>query len=680
MEGNDCYKFSTIRSFLLQTGRQPIERILEVGANVGDISLMMHNYFPEAQIVGFEAVREYWEIACRRVVHIPQISLFHRAVTYEHLYFDDLGMFPRSASVPLRILKGLPCGGPGWLGGSTVVPADHELVNRPGGVAGYQLEEVGVEPVTLEETLELAQFSDVDLLKIDCEGCEHSVLGCAQLTTLQKIRFIVGEYHCLPRFYEVMRHKLFNTHKVNLIGDSTMGAFFAERLEDKRDGILRFDKEGMLTERSWLCEHPVDWHLFSEEFVLPEERTAHALPELRACAASELRPSTVTQFPDFVQKVLTEAEPMSQNTRNGDLGFGWLYYGFIRNLRPDYVIAIGSCKGFMPFCAARAMQDNDRGKVLFVDPSYSGNGHPGWSGRGLWSDPAQVATRIASFGLSGWVTHLKSTSREAFPEVRKIIGDRSLGLVIIDGDHTAEQSMEDFQLYSSLVEDGFVLFHDSTSEECGVRVTTKKLRALGYSMITVHREVGLTVLEIPPGESIQHRWDYLCVPSNRAELLLPYARKLLVPGDRVLDAYCGSAPLASWLDDTPIFGFDSDLPMINLLRERYPQHVWERIDEIRLPFSQLPEKIDLLLALGISHGYAPWDPRHVLDNMRYLLGRYLPRACLLESPAGYHNAEILDQLRLTLINLGYRCEQEQIETDLTSFETRRVLLAQRSGN
>ena len=416
MEGNDCYKFSTIRNFLLRTGQRPIERIAEVGVNVGSISLMMHDYFPNARIVGFEAVGEYWEIACRQTAHVPQISLFHRAVTYDHLYADDLGTCPRSVTVPLRILKGLPCAGPGWLGGSAVVPADHEMLNRPGGVHGYQLAEGGVEPITLEEILELAQFPEIDLLKIDCEGCEHSVLGCGALNTLRKIHFIVGEYHGLQRFYEVMRRKLFTTHKVNLIGDSTMGAFFAERLEDEKDGILRYNKDGMLIQRPWLCEHPIDWHLFNQEFVLPHERASHALAEAdaRTGNASCLQPGI--PFTNFVHKVITQAEPMAQNTGPGDLGFGWIYYGLVRNLKPDYVVAIGSCRGFMPFCAARAMQDNLHGRVLFVDPSYSGNGYPGWSGRGLWSDPVQVAARIADYHLTGWITHFKLPSDAAAAE------------------------------------------------------------------------------------------------------------------------------------------------------------------------------------------------------------------------------------------------------------------------
>ena len=277
MEGNDCYKFSTIKNFLTRSGLPPIRRIVEVGVNVGGVSLMMHDYFPGARIVGFEAVREYWELARSRTGHVPEIALFHRAVTHEHLFADDLGTCRRCAVASLRIMKGLPSAGPGWLGGSAVVPADHEMTKRPGGVRGYQLLEGNVEPITLDEIFALADFPEIDLLKIDCEGCEHSVLGSATPEALSRIRFIAGEYHGLRRFYEVMRHKLFATHKVNLIGDATLGAFFAERHDGEKDGILRFDKEGMLLPRPWLCEHAIDWHHFNEEFVLPAERESHAL-------------------------------------------------------------------------------------------------------------------------------------------------------------------------------------------------------------------------------------------------------------------------------------------------------------------------------------------------------------------------------------------------------------------
>jgi methyltransferase family protein/methyltransferase FkbM-like protein len=681
MEGNECYKFSTIHNFIKRTGEPPIERIVEVGVNVGGISLMMHDYFPSARIVGFEAVAEYCELARSRTAHVPQIELFHRAVTYDHLYADDLGACPRSVAAPLRIMKGLPCAGPGWLGGSVVVPADHEMTRRTGGVRGYELIADGVAPITIEEILDLTGFLEIDLLKIDCEGCEHSVLGCVPAETLRKIRFIAGEYHGLGRFYKVMRHKLFATHKVNLIGDAILGAFFAERLDGEKDGILRFNKENMLLPRPWLSEKSIDWHLFNEEFVLPAERPSHALSAGfgQNGAAAERSPVPLS-FGEFVQKVIAEAEPMSQNTGPGDLGFGWIYYGLVRNLRPEYVVAIGSCRGFMPFCAARALQDNGNGKVLFIDPSYAGSGHPGWSGRGLWSDPAAVAARVASFGLTGWVKHFRQTSEEAFPFVREMVAGAGPGIVIIDGAHTHAQSLSDFELYCSLFDEGFGIFHDSTSQDCEVERTIETLRNRACPMITIHREVGLTIVGIPPAACVQEKWKHLCDPSDRGEKLLPFAHRLLRPGDRVLDAYCGCAPLTVGLKDVKIFGFDSDPQMIRFLQERYPQHAWKRIEELSLPFVALPEHIDVLLGLAVVRGHARWDPHHVLANARYLLGRYVPRACLFEAAAGYYDADILDDLEKTLTRLGYACQRHQIDTNLAIFARRQILLAERKSS
>jgi hypothetical protein len=86
-----------------------------------------------------------------------------------------------------------------------------------------------------------------------------------------------GEYHGIERLYRVMQRKLFTTHKVNLIGTRELGCFFAERLDGDRDGILQFDKRGMLQPRPWLSLEPMDWHLFNE-FVLPQERWCHGLP------------------------------------------------------------------------------------------------------------------------------------------------------------------------------------------------------------------------------------------------------------------------------------------------------------------------------------------------------------------------------------------------------------------
>ena len=280
MEGNECYKFSTIKNFIAKTGGQEIKTILDIGVNTGDITLMMNTYFPQAKIYGFEVVKEYFDIAHSRTKHIGDIELFNMAFSSQHLFEDDLGAQPREEKADLRIFKALPEAGPGWGGGSFVVPEDHEMVAHFERVFGYEKLEDNVSAISLKEFMRSKKLEEIDLIKIDCEGCEHSALGCADTETLKRIRFITGEYHGLEKFYQVMQAKLFQTHKVNLIGQSDLGCFFAERLDGERDGILRFDKSEMLSLRPWLCDIPIDWHLFNEEYVLNQDRYWHALPEV----------------------------------------------------------------------------------------------------------------------------------------------------------------------------------------------------------------------------------------------------------------------------------------------------------------------------------------------------------------------------------------------------------------
>jgi FkbM family methyltransferase len=276
MEGNFCYKFSTIRNYIEKTGAPPVRLCIDVGVNVGDITRMMREYFPDAWIFGYEPVPEYFEAARQNLKDLDRVRLFRLAVTAQHRFRDDLGRRRRKSPAPLSILKATPEGGPGWAGGSRIVGEETEPSR------GYEAHAAEVEPITLDElidgVLKKRKAREIDILKMDCEGCEHSSLGAATSATLRKIRYIVGEYHGIARFHSVMAGKLFKTHKVNLIGDKDLGAFFAERLDGTSDGVLRFNKEGMLQPRPWLAEEPIDWHLFSEEYVLPEDRYWHALP------------------------------------------------------------------------------------------------------------------------------------------------------------------------------------------------------------------------------------------------------------------------------------------------------------------------------------------------------------------------------------------------------------------
>jgi hypothetical protein len=275
VEGNACYKFATIRNFIAATDAPPIRVAIDVGVNVGDMALLLRDTFPEARIFGFEAVEEYYRMALERLGSLPDVTLFHRAMTAQHRFADDLGCRPRPDIARLTVLKGLPAAGPGWGGGSIVVPEQDACRFDPSHFARIAQPAY---PVTLDDFMRDRCLAEIDLLKMDCEGCEHSVLGCAEPDTLRRVRFIVGEYHGFARFSRVVSERLFRTHKVSLIGERDLGCFFAERLEGECDGILRFDKEGMLALRPWLSDSPSEWHLFNDAYVPTPERYWHALP------------------------------------------------------------------------------------------------------------------------------------------------------------------------------------------------------------------------------------------------------------------------------------------------------------------------------------------------------------------------------------------------------------------
>lgn len=276
MEGNDCYKFSTIRNFIARSAAKDIATIVEIGANIGEVTLLMHGYFPAARIVAFEAVKEYCDIAAARTRNIPNVAIHNKAVTAQHRFFDDLGEQRRGAAIDRVILKGLPDGGPGWVGGSMVFPLDHRRVADAGDDYGYLKIDQAVTPITLAEIVAQEDLAEIDILKLDCEGCEHSVLGTAGPDVLKRIRFVVGEYHGFDRFTAVMRNRLFGTHKVNLVGEADFGCFFAERRDERGDGVLHDRMAAMPV--PWPCQTPNEWHAFNERYVSPEDRYCHGLP------------------------------------------------------------------------------------------------------------------------------------------------------------------------------------------------------------------------------------------------------------------------------------------------------------------------------------------------------------------------------------------------------------------
>jgi len=148
---------------------------------------------------------------------------------------------------------------------------------------------------------------------------------------------------------------------------------------------------------------------------------------------------------------------MGHNQRSEDLnlGLGWLYYGLARLVHPRHAVVIGSFRGFVPMLVGRACQDNlERGEVTFIDPSMVDD---------FWMNAGEVETYFQEHGIDN-IRLFRMTTQE-FVETDHYRGLDEIGLLFIDGFHSAQQARIDYESFvDRLGPRAVVMFHDSMIE------------------------------------------------------------------------------------------------------------------------------------------------------------------------------------------------------------------------
>ena len=151
------------------------------------------------------------------------------------------------------------------------------------------------------------------------------------------------------------------------------------------------------------------------------------------------------------------------NKDSGNLGYGFIHYAFIRNLKPKKVLCIGSGYGFIPAICALACRDNQFGQIDFVDAGYDEEHPQSWSGVGFWrkSNPQR---HFSLLGLGDWVNTYIMTSEEFSQKFPK----NKYGYIHIDGDHSYKGVKKDFELFwPRLEKGGLMAFHDVVVKNWG---------------------------------------------------------------------------------------------------------------------------------------------------------------------------------------------------------------------
>jgi hypothetical protein len=144
------------------------------------------------------------------------------------------------------------------------------------------------------------------------------------------------------------------------------------------------------------------------------------------------------------------------NPETGNLGFGNIHYAFIRNIKPNNILCIGSRKGYIPAICALACEDNKKGHVDFVDAGYNREDKNHWSGIGWWKkvDPDK---HFSYLNLNTRISTYVMTTKEFV----KQYPNRLYEYIYIDGDHSYKGVKLDYSLFwPKLTKYGFMIFHD----------------------------------------------------------------------------------------------------------------------------------------------------------------------------------------------------------------------------
>ena len=159
----------------------PITTALDIGAHIGSWTLTAKHKNPQARIMAVEVEPDNFALLARNTQEIAGVHIAHAHCGYtagdlvvgRHRYNSGSHrVYARSQ------IEAILAENPNW-----------DFVDAP--------------PMqTPESLLEQAGLHNIDVLKIDCEGCEIDIFNHMSEALLNSIQHIVGEIHTFPPLFE----------------------------------------------------------------------------------------------------------------------------------------------------------------------------------------------------------------------------------------------------------------------------------------------------------------------------------------------------------------------------------------------------------------------------------------------------------------------------------------------
>jgi len=184
-----------------------------------------------------------------------------------------------------------------------------------------------------------------------------------------------------------------------------------------------------------------------------------------------------------------------EDVPTGNLGFGWVHYGYIRALRPEHALCVGSAWGYIPFIMAEAIKHNGAGELDFVDAGYDRKKEKdkAWGGMGFWRG------NIPPDWWEGRPLNLHICTIEDYCRNNQ---DKHWKYIYVDGDHSYEGTRSAVDLLlPSLDSDGCLALHDINIQHVN---RCKGIKGGPNRVLAELMEQGYltTIIKEPPGLAI----------------------------------------------------------------------------------------------------------------------------------------------------------------------------------
>lgn len=202
----DEYQINDLRSHNVRT-------IVDIGAHVGSFTVLCHHFWPNAKIVAVEPHPESFELLQLNTTHIPESQLFLVNAAISEKAGKCLLASPVSHSRVAEYVPDL------W---ESLQPRHRDF--------GIEVPSLTVEQ--LWEKINEWGISEIDLLKLDCEGAEYLVVPeLSALGLMSQVGWIRGEWHS-RKDNALLAAFLAQTHAYNIDPNEPhdVGLFIAHRL------------------------------------------------------------------------------------------------------------------------------------------------------------------------------------------------------------------------------------------------------------------------------------------------------------------------------------------------------------------------------------------------------------------------------------------------------------------